>query len=128
MSLFDEEIKIKFEINQKVLVFLENQQIDYIPCISVGDGDKISRIPHKSWIKYRGLVRLYGDLYMRFIYEDTQVYVGLCCLPFLENIPQRNPWQKRPTPKQQKSKVKSIKAKGLRNKRKPGIRIKKKAV
>lgn len=122
------EPKVSFEINQKVLVFLEDQPLDYIPCIPVSDGDEISRIPHKSWIKYRGLVNLYGDLYMRFMYEDTQVYIGLCCLPFLENIPQRNPWTKRFIPKQQKSKVKAIKAKGLRNKRKPGVHFKKKKV
>lgn len=121
----DDEPKVSFDINQKVLVFIEDQPLDYIPCMSVDQQDMVSRIPHKSWIKYRGLAKFNGDLYMRFIHDDAQVYVGLGFLPYLEDIPQRNPWEKRIQPKNRARTVNQVKARGLRNRRKPGIRRKK---
>lgn len=121
----DEEPKVSFDINQKVLVFIENQTLNYIPCIPVDEEDMVSRIPHKSWIKYRGLARVNGNLYMRFIYDDAQVYVGIGCLVYLEDIPQRNPWEKKVVPKNKAHTVSQVKARGLRKRRKPGIRQKK---
>lgn len=121
----DEPPKVTFDINQKVLVFLEGKPLDYIPCLSIGENALVSRIPHMSWIKYRGLGMFNGTLYMRFIHCEEQVFVGLGFLPYLEDIPQRNPFAKHPKPKSGSIRtVKQVKAKGLRSKRKPGVRQK----
>lgn len=120
----DPEPKVSFDLNQKVLVFLENKPLKYIPCLPVSEDDMVSRIPHMSWIKYRGLAKVNGELYMRFIHDEAQVYVGLGFLPYLEDIPQRNPWDKKILPKGKSIRVKQVKPRGLRARRKPGIRQK----
>lgn len=124
----DDEPKIRFDINQQLLVFIEDQPLDYLPCMSVDPEDMVTRIPHKTWIKYRGLARVNGDLYMRFMYNDVQVYVSPGFLPFLEEIPRRNVTEKRHVPKGKGRTVKQLKAKGLRRRKKPGIKVKGKRV
>ena len=124
----DDEPKVRFEINQQVLVFIkEDESIKYIPCIPLETGTQtITRIPHMTWIKFRGLARIDGQLYMRFDYLDEYVHLSLSTLPYLEDIPQRNDWL---NPKKKKTKPKvrtvaSVKARGLRKRPKPGKRVK----
>jgi len=121
----EEPPKVTFDFNQNVLVFIEEQALTYLPCMSVSPEDMVSRIEHKSWIKYRGLARFNGTLYMRFIHKDAEVYVGLGFLPFLEDIPQRSPGHKQVIPKNRIRTVAAVKPRGLRQRRKPGIRKKK---
>lgn len=88
------EPKVTFDFNQMVYVYTNDPEISYIPCIPYDDGCITTRIPNKSWIKYRGLARFLGDIYMRFIYDDEQVYVSPALLSYLEDIPQRKPGDK----------------------------------
>ena len=116
-----EEAKVTFDINQKVFVFIENKPLDYIPCMSVSPEDMVSRIPHMSWIVYRGLVRMHGVLFMRFIHNQAQVYVGMGFLPYLENIPQRDSWGRRFVGKANRPRTTGqVKPRGMRARRKPG--------
>ena len=115
---------IPFDINQKVLVFLdESSPLNYIPCVPLETGSTITRIPHLTWIKYRGIARVYDGFYMRFIYEDEHVYIGLACLPYLENIRQKNPTGKRESRGRrpgESRRVSSVKPRSMRYRRRPG--------
>ena len=128
MNIYREgEPKVRFDINQQVLVFIEeDKNITYIPCIPMQEGSTVTRIPHLTWIKFRGLARIDGELYMRFDYQDEFVHLPLSTLPYLENIPQRNDWLN-PKKKQNKPKVRTvatIKPRGLRKKPRIGKRVK----
>jgi hypothetical protein len=115
---------IPFDIDQKVFVFLDDKSpLRYIPCVPLDTGSVITRIPHLSWIKYRGIARLYDGFYMRFIYEEEYVYIGLACLPYLENIRQkalRKPGRSNGKRRGGSRKVSSVKPRSMRYRRKPG--------
>jgi len=93
--MFLDEPKIKFKFNQKVYVYITQGVIDYLPCTPL-DGHKtnISGIPNKTWIIYKGLIRCYGQYFMRFEYMDEFVYLGLGTLEYLENIGQNRAYRK----------------------------------
>jgi len=91
---------VKFDYNQKVYVYIDDDDVSYLPCIPIDEsigGPKmtdITRIPNKAWITYKGLGRFYGQTCMRFAYAGDIIFLGLGCLKFMEDISQRKPHDK----------------------------------
>lgn len=95
-----EEPRVKFDFNQKFYVWLEDAPGFSIPCLTHVD-NRMTEIPNKSWIVFKGLASLLGVTYMRFEYKGEDVLLGFNTLKYLEEIPHRFPGEKVrvPTPK-----------------------------
>jgi len=85
--------RVKFDFNQKFYVWLENAPGFSIPCLTHVD-NKMTEIPNKSWITYKGLADLLGKTYMRFHFKGEDVLLDFDCLKYLDEVPHRFPGEK----------------------------------
>jgi hypothetical protein len=90
--------RVNFDFNQKFYVWLENAPGFSIPCLTHVD-NKMTEIPNKSWITYKGLAELLGITYMRFHFKGEDVLLGFDCLKYLDEVPHRFPGEKVKLPK-----------------------------
>ena len=90
----DSDTSLKLDWNQKLFVFIDDEDIDYIPCMPFDKGCFITRIPHMSWIRYRGLAKVFDTVFLRCMYEGEEVHISPAWLPYIEDIDYRRPGMK----------------------------------
>lgn len=91
---------MNFDWNQKLFVFINDEDMPYIPCVPFDKGCFVTRIPHMAWIRYRGLAKVHNTTFMRCMYEEEEVYISPVWLSHIEDIDYRKPGMKMmPVPK-----------------------------
>jgi len=90
----DSDTTMKFDWNQKLFVFIDDDDMDYIPCVPFDKGCFVTRVPHMSWIRYRGLAKVYGATFLRCMYDEEEIYISPAWLPHIEDIDYRRPGMK----------------------------------
>lgn len=66
---------------------------EFLPCFprDLNGGEPITRIPNNTWITYLSTMEWNGAEMLEFWYRNTSIMLGFGVVPFLINIPKKNP-------------------------------------